>query len=177
MLKRISVSVLLSVLAGLSMAGVQGSYGVVNRTPSPEFERMKELVGTWRGTSAMGDKVEEATVEYRLTSGGSAVLEKLYPGTPKEMVSLYYNRNGKLMMTHYCMLGNRPQLELKSADVAGMDFLLSPNSDIDASNETHMHALRISFDGKDKITQKWTCFEQGKEKHVSTFTLKRVTNA
>src|SRR6266404_2189115 len=89
---------------------------------SAEFERMKSLVGTWKGKADMGQGPMEFTVEYRLISGGSAVEERIFAGTPKEMVTMYYDRKGKLSMTHYCMLGNRPGMLFKSADATTIKF-------------------------------------------------------
>src|SRR5438552_9127359 len=89
---------------------------------SSEFERMKGLVGTWKGKTDMGQGPMEFTVEYRLVSGGSAVEERIFAGTPKEMVTMYYDRNGKLSLTHYCMLGNRPGMVFKSADAKAIRF-------------------------------------------------------
>ena len=54
---------------------------------SPEFERVKQLVGTWEGTCDMGKAGEKTRVEYRLMSGGSALVETLSPGNEEEMVS------------------------------------------------------------------------------------------
>ena len=45
-------------------------------------------------------------VSYRVTAGGSAILETTAAGTPMEMISMYHDRGGKLFMTHYRMLGN-----------------------------------------------------------------------
>ena len=75
---------------------------------SPEFERMKTLVGSWKGKADMGQGPMEFAVEYRLVSGGSAIEERIFAGTPKEMVTMYYDDRGKLRLTHFCMLANRP---------------------------------------------------------------------
>ena len=83
---------------------------------SSEFERMKSLVGSWKGKADMGGGPMEFTVEYRLVSGGSVLEERIFAGTPKEMVTMYFDQNGKLSLTHYCMLGNRPGMLLKAAD-------------------------------------------------------------
>src|SRR3974390_2940544 len=83
---------------------------------SAEFARMKALVGTWRGKADMGQGMMEFTVEYRLVAGGSALEERIFAGTPKEMVTMYHDQHGKLCLTHYCMLGNRPGMLLKSSD-------------------------------------------------------------
>ena len=52
--------------------------------------------------------------EYRVAANGSVVVERNFPDTPKEMISVYHDRGGKLSMTHYCALANQPQMSLTS---------------------------------------------------------------
>jgi hypothetical protein len=141
-----------------------------------DFERLKRIVGVWEGTTSMGEGKEDQkfTVEYRLTSGDSAIVETLFPGTPHEMVSVYYNRGGSLAMTHYCMLGNHPQMALKTADDNNMTFELISNSDIKANTEPHMHAMTVSFVDENNIVESWTWYEDGKKKETATFKLTRT---
>lgn len=83
-------------------------------TSSAELKRIKALAGRWKSTTSMfGKENEEVFTEYKISAGGSAVVETIFPGTPQEMISVYYDdNNGKLAMTHYCMLRNRPQFTL-----------------------------------------------------------------
>jgi hypothetical protein len=90
------------------------------------------------------------------------------------MVTMYYDRGGKLGMTHYCMLGNRPGMLLKSADGKSLTFDFDPKCGVKAKSEMHMHALTITFQDADTITQDWKMFEDGKLKDSHPFTLKRV---
>src|SRR5258708_38859635 len=98
---------------------------------SSEFERMKSLVGAWKGKADMGQGPMEFTVEYRLLSGGSAIEERIFVGTPKEMVTMYHDQNGKLALTHYCMLANRPGMLLKSSDAKTLKFDFDPACGVD----------------------------------------------
>jgi hypothetical protein len=141
---------------------------------SSEFDRMKSLVGTWKGKADMGQGVMEFTVEYRLISGGSAIEERIFAGTSKEMLTIYHDRKGKLALTHYCMLGNQPEMALKSADSKSIHFDFDPKCGVDEKSEMHMHALTITFDDVDTITQDWKLFQDGKIKESHPFTLKRV---
>src|SRR5690349_14032148 len=77
---------------------------------SKEFERMKQLVGTWKGSGDMDGKKMDAVVNYRLTSAGTVLLETMGPGTDHEMVTAYHDEGGKLAMTHYCAMGNQPHM-------------------------------------------------------------------
>ena len=142
---------------------------------SAQLNQLKKLAGRWEGTSQHeGGAGEPAAAEYRVTSGGSAVMETLFPGTPHEMVSVYHDsRTGKPAMTHYCMLGNQPELELAGSGEGILDFNLSTASDIPAS-ELHMHALKLSWDGPDQLTQVWTSYKDGQPQGSTTIRLKRV---
>lgn len=141
---------------------------------SPEFERMKSLAGTWKGKADMGQGPREMTVEYRIISGGSAVEERIFEGTPQEMVTIYHDKNGKLALTHYCMLANRPAMLLESSDGKTLHFDFNATCGIDAKSEMHMHSLAITFEGPDSIVQDWKLFEEGKAKDSHPFKLKRV---
>ena len=72
---------------------------------SKEQETLKKLAGTWEGTETMMGKTDAAGAEYSVTSNGSVVVEKLFPETPNEMITVYYDETGKLAMTHYCAIG------------------------------------------------------------------------
>ena len=143
-------------------------------TGSKEFERMKQLVGAWEGTSNMEKEGKKVRVEYRLTAGGSALVETLFPGTDEEMVSVYHDRKGRLAMTHYCMFHNQPRMTLRKADAKTIDLDFARLNDINPAKETHMHSLSITFVDHDHIVQKWTMFEKGKPREVVTFNLTRV---
>ncbi len=144
-------------------------------THSKDFERMKGLVGVWEGTADMGKGPQTVRATYELTSAGNAIVEKLFAGTSHEMVTVYHDYMGKLAMTHYCSLGNQPHMELMNASENTMEFILSQKtSGISSVQETHMHALKITFDGKDAITHTWTLYEQGKKKSDVMIKLVRV---
>jgi len=167
----------LAILASLSLLiSVRPSAAQTDkpRPNSSEFERMKALVGTWKGKADMGQGPMEFTVEYRLVSGGTVIEERIFAGTPKEMVTMYHDRQGKLYLTHYCMLGNRPGMLLKSSDAKALKFDLDSTCGLDAQSEMHMHSLAITFDDPDTITQDWQLYAEGKPKDSHPFTLKRV---
>lgn len=155
-------------------SGIAGERSDVPYTGSQAFERMKELVGVWEGTSSMDKKEQKVRVEYRLTAGGSAIIETLFSNTPEEMVSVYNDHTGELMMTHYCLLRNQPQMKLIRSDKENLDFTLKKGSRIDVSKEPHMHSLTISFLKKNHIVQRWTLYENGEKKGTTELDLFRV---
>lgn len=171
----ISAVILLGVALG-SPAALSGE----NPMPGPvshsaDFETMKALVGTWEGSGDMGKGVETFKVTYELTSAGSAILERTFAGSPHEMVTVYHDSGGKLAMTHYCSLGNQPRMEVKKSGTHALDFVLAEkNNGLSSVKETHMHALTITFDGKDAITQQWTLYDKGEKKSGVVLSLKRA---
>jgi hypothetical protein len=144
-------------------------------THSKDFERMKKLVGVWEGNADMGKGMEALRVTYELTSAGNAIVERFAAGQPHEMVTVYYDFNGQLAMTHYCSLGNQPHMELQNPGESTMMFVLSEkNSGLATLTEMHMHALTISIDGKDSIMQTWSLYDKGAKKSDVVVKLARV---
>jgi len=141
---------------------------------SPEFERMKSLVGSWAGKADMGQGPVDMTLQYRLLAGGAVLEERCFAGTPQEMVTMYYDQNGKLAMTHYCVMGNRPGMKLKSSDAKTITFDFDATCGINPAKESHMHALSITFQDADTITTSCKAFMDGKEMGEKPTTLKRV---
>ena len=105
-------------------------------TGSAELEKIKSLSGTWTGTGMMHGKEQPVTYEYKTTAGGSAVIETAFPGTPMEMVSIYYEEDGKLVMKHFCMLKNQPKMELTNSTEDTIEFDYAGGTNI---NEKDMH--------------------------------------
>ena len=141
---------------------------------SSEFERMKTLVGTWTGKTDMGQGPIDITLQYRLLAGGTVLEERSFAGTPKEMITMYYDQNGKLAMTHYCVLGNRPGMLLKSSDSQSIKLDFDATCGIDPQKESHMHALTITFDDADTITTSCRALMDGREVPAHPTTLKRA---
>ncbi len=141
---------------------------------SAEFERMKSLVGTWKGMADMGQGPVEMVQQFRLIAGGSVLEEKVFVGTPNEMTTMYYNKNGKLALTHYCVFGNRPGMMLKSADVKTMKFAFDATCGINVKKESHMNSLTLTFEDADTVTMSCKAFMDGKEMPEHPTTMKRV---
>ena len=141
---------------------------------SAEFEKMKTLVGTWKGKTDMGQGPIDMTITYRLIAGGSFLEEKVFEGTPNEMVTMYYDQAGKLAMTHYCMFGNRPGMLLTASDEKTIKLDFDKMCGVDPAKESHMHALTISFDDANTITSSCKGIIDGKEIPEHPVVLKRV---
>ena len=107
-MKRMKIASLLTLLIVASATCLRADDLQRRQPSSAEFEKMKSLVGTWHGKSDFGQGPVDMTVQYRLLAGGTVLEERSFPGTPNEMITMFYEKDGKLALTHYCVLGNRP---------------------------------------------------------------------
>ncbi len=123
---------------------------------SEELQKIKGLAGTWVGEMDHGKGPQPVEIVYRVTAAGSAVVETFNPGTPMEMITMYHDQKGKLVMTHYCMLGNQPKMRLVSASDKKLALDIVKNSGI-KEDEPHMNALTIEFLDADRIQHTWGC--------------------
>ena len=131
----------------------------------PIFDRFKSLVGTWEGTVTMGEngETQPAVVTYRLTAGGTALLEVCGPGTPMEMVSVYFLDGDQMKMTHYCLANNQPTMigvAGDQPDVIHLQFDSATN--LPDPNAMHMHDATFEFLGPDHIRSTWNGYMGGK---------------
>ena len=156
-------------------AGGEGQMHPPSYVGSPELERMKGLAGSWvvaegmpTGKGAEGEAKMMVGTEYRVAANGSVVVERNFPGTPKEMISVYHDRGGKLSMTHYCAMGNQPQMSLTGSEEGVLTFDMVKGS-IESEEMPHMNSLSIAIDG-DEMSQTWTMFDgSGQKTHTMTF--------
>jgi hypothetical protein len=137
---------------------------------SSAFERFKQLAGDWT-SKAEG---EEMQVTYRVTSGGSAVVETDAPGTPHEMVTMIHPDGDSVILTHYCMLGNQPQMKAPGATEGNqVAFKFTKATNLKSDKAPYMHDVTYTFVDKNTLKAAWTMYQDGKPGAQMTFELKR----
>src|SRR4030095_16827808 len=120
----------------------------------------KKLEGTWTMAGAQGQPA--MSINFRPTAGGTAVIETMFVGTPKEMINLYTADGDKVVLTHYCALGQQPRMK-QAVTGAGktLKFEFVDGGSITSRDDGHMHAVPLTVDG-DKLTEDWTFYAAGK---------------
>jgi hypothetical protein len=131
---------------------------------SPELEKIKALAGRWEGTTFRErEGISAAVVTYEVTSAGSAVIERMFPGTQREMTTVYHDDSaGRLTADHYCNAANQPRLKLTESKDGRLSFVLSPDSDIKADLEGHAHELTLTLGTDGSLTHDWLNHYLGK---------------
>src|ERR1700676_3531295 len=110
------------------------------------MEKMKKLAGTWVAADKDGKPTDQVVSIIKLTAGGSAVHETLFPGQPHEMVSIYTVDGPDLVMTHYCVLGNQPRMKADPESPANqIVFQFAGGSNLDPKKDKHMHAATLTI--------------------------------
>ena len=174
MKKSIFTTISALTFAGLCFPLLAGEEQGMPKVSMPkEFALLKNLVGTWEGKTDMGNGEKTMEVKYHLTAGGSAVTETLMAGQPGEMESVYYKQGDSLGMTHYCVLGNHPQMNLKKADKKSLEFEMEGVKGIQSGMEPHMHSVKLTMVDSNTLKQDWVHFIDGKSTQTVTFLLHR----
>jgi hypothetical protein len=135
------------------------------------LDKFKALSGDWvaGNDDAHGHGVAKGSVvaHFRVTAGGSTVVETLFPGTPMEMLSVYHLDGKDLVMTHYCMAKNQPRYKAKTGDKDNVVlFEFAGGCNIDPAKDFFMHSGRVMFNGKDQMLGEWTARKDGKKAEV-----------
>lgn len=165
-----------AVLTGLAMvAGVAGLvFAGAPECPTPgaptdaRFVAITKLAGDWQ-MDADGDGTMDSSCNFRVTSGGHAVLETMFPGTDHEMITVYSMDHGKVRVTHYCTLGNAPSMVASSGDAKRIAFEFDSGANVDAGSGNYMGGLVIEFKDADHFDAMWTHFESGKKADPMAF--------
>jgi hypothetical protein len=170
---RLALSAVLAVAALLVFAvAVPAAAGGMDAADA--LAQLKALEGTWTGTAGGNPGVE---IEYRVTGGGSVVMETQFPGSEHEMVSMYHLDGERLVMTHYCAAGNQPRLELDPA--AGGDeltFVFAGGSNLDPAVDVHIHGARFRLAADGSMRQVWSSYRDGEPAHEMVFELQRAAD-
>lgn len=143
-----------------------------------QFELMKKLSGEWTGKAAFDEGNEQstidATVTYRVTAAGSALIETLGPGTDHEMVTMYHLNGDDLILTHYCAAGNQPRMKAAATDnPKKLAFKFFDGTNLDPAKDHYMRDATIEIVDDDHIKSEWVSFNAGKKSHVAKFDMKR----
>jgi len=124
------------------------------------FDKLKTLAGRWEATSEKG----KATTTFQLVSGGTAPLERTDMPGEKEMISVYHLDGNRLILTHYCEVGNQPRMQATSFDpkTNEIDFNFLDATNMPSQDAGHMHHVIIKFNAAGELAESWTFHQGGK---------------
>lgn len=159
-MRTIPLTVLLTLAA---VPALPGAGAAAETAQNGAFEMLEALEGDWMAAedgemAARGDLV----AQYRVTAGGSAVVETSFPGTDHEMVTVYHAEGPDLILTHYCIEGNQPRMRARDARGPRLEFVFDGGGNIaDPKRDRHMHRAWIEILGPDELRSEWTELADG----------------
>jgi hypothetical protein len=138
------------------------------------FDKLKALAGDWVDVDGAVGMKGKVAVTFRVTGGGSTVIETLFAGTPHEMVTVYHKDGRHVVLTHYCAAGNQPRMRATTTDGRSLAFDFDGGSNLDPAKDGHMHSGHVEFVDADRIRATWFGWANGKPSaHQPVFNLER----
>jgi hypothetical protein len=137
------------------------------------WERFRELEGTWIGESTKGWR---ESVSFRTIAGGSALVETSFDAHPNEtMLTIFQLDGDDLVLTHYCVAKNQPHLRATafSEDGRTVTFTFAGGGNLADRNRGHMDQAVFQFDSPDRISSKWTWYQNGTKRWLEEIHLER----
>ncbi len=137
------------------------------------LDRLKKLAGDWVALDKDGKPTDKVISSIKVTSGGSAVQETLFPGQNEEMVTIYHLDGSDLVLTHYCMLHNQPHLKLDpSSTDSKFVFKFVNGANINPEKDMHMHNGTLTILDDNHIQSQWEGWANGKPADDHQFSMK-----
>lgn len=166
MLRRVLFGGVLMLLAlSVTLASRGGQKSTQKLPPPPTnaaLEKMKKLAGTWLLADKDGKATDQIASIIKVTAGGSAIHETLFPGQPHEMVSIYTVDGADLIMTHYCVLGNQPRMKADPKSPSNqIVFRFAGGANLDPKKDKHMHEATLTIVDNDRVELNGIGWENG----------------
>ena len=178
-------TVLLTLFSAAALAQHDHASQTAPAAPSEaqkSFEALKGLAGTWEGTLTPVPPVKNfggarVKVVIRVTSKGNALMHEMtIAGLPDDPITMLYLDGDRLMLTHYCDMGNRPRMAGKlSPDGKTVAFEVL---DISGSTQRgHMADAVFTVVDADHHTEEWASVMPGGKRMLGRYDLKRTKEA
>src|ERR1043166_435692 len=94
------------ILLALTFAGAIAVHAQTDAQKA--FATLKNMPGTWEGKGEDGQPLK---VSFKVVSGGTAVMSEIESDHAHDMVSLFNMDGSRLLLPHYCSMGNQPRMQ------------------------------------------------------------------
>ncbi len=139
-----------------------GAFAADQPKPNPVFDKLKALVGTWTAPMPRGGEI---TNSYRLTSGGSVLMQTTTVPGEGEMITMYHRDGDAVIATHYCIAQNQPRYTvLPTSDPNVLELRFKDATNLATPESGHMHGGTVRFVDADHYIGDMVWLEAGKER-------------
>lgn len=145
----------------IAVIAVSATYAMAQTDAQKGFATLKNMPGTWEGTSSEGP----VKVTFKVTSGGSAVMSEILGH--EDMVSIFHMDGERLLVTHYCAIGNQPRMAASvSPDGKTFTFNYVDATNLASPDAGHMQRMILTVIDENHHTEEWVFADHGKEHRV-----------
>ena len=121
--------------------------GAVNH--SDAFLQVMKMLGNWEGTLYMFDGTEvDTTTSFKLTSNGNTIVETLVEDGV-EMLTTYSDKDGELVVKHYCALGTEPMFVVGSLNDKSLNLISDSTPGYDPQQDNYVESMMWTLDTSD----------------------------
>ncbi|MGB1460380.1 MAG: hypothetical protein ACPG78_03470 [Gammaproteobacteria bacterium] len=118
---------------------------------SDAFNQVKKLLGKWEGKLyQQSGAVVDTYSEFRLVSNGNAIVETLVEDGV-EMMTTYSDKDGKLVVKHYCALGTEPMFEVESMNENSLFLKSDPAPGYHPKHHNYVESIGWTFNDADNV--------------------------
>lgn len=160
-------SIRLVILAAIALA-FPAATAFAQTDAQKAFNAIKNMPGTWEGRTSEGDIVQ---VNFKTVSRGSAVVSEILG--KEDMISVFHLDGSRLLMTHYCAIGNQPRMQASlTPDGKTITFDYVDATNLATPDAGHMRRMVLTVLDENHHIEEWTFIDHGKE-HKAVFDLHR----
>ena len=118
---------------------------------SEAFNQVKKLLGKWEGKLyQQSGAVVDTYSEFRLVSNGNSIVETLIEDGV-EMMTTYSDKDGKLVVKHYCALGTEPMFEVESMNENSLNLKSDPAPGYHPEHHNYVESIGWTFNDSDNV--------------------------
>ena len=140
---------------------------------SEAFNQVKKLLGKWEGKLyQQSGAVVDTYSEFRLVSNGNSIVETLIEDGV-EMMTTYSDKDGKLVVKHYCALGTEPMFEVESMDNNSLKLKSDPGPGYHPKHHNFVESIGWTFNDSNNVRVDATLHLDG-ELQVQHSLIKRI---
>lgn len=169
-----AVALALTVAAACSTTEIEVRHEIVSADQAAReslFAPLRALEGRWEGQDPAG---AAQVFEFKMSSGGSALREVMFPGSEHEMTNMYSLDGNTIVMTHDCAAGNQPHMRARGQQAGRYEFESDGVSDLKQADEMYMGSMTLVLVDADHIEQHWKALRGDQVDHEMVFKLARV---
>ena len=145
----------------LILAGLNATSALAQTDAQKAFAAIKNMPGTWEGKGEDGQPLQ---VNFKVVSGGTAVMSEIQSDHAHDMISLFNMDGSRLLLTHYCSMGNQPRMQASvSPDGKTFTFNYVDATNLASPDAGHIQKMVLTLVDENHHTENWTFVDHGKE--------------